>query len=75
MEFYKENSVNPFGSCLPLVLQLPVFFALFFVLRHFSRTRQADRRRSTAATSAFLGGFIPNITQGHRRGRLRAASS
>ena len=28
MLFYRENKVNPFGSCLPLVVQLPIFFAL-----------------------------------------------
>jgi YidC/Oxa1 family membrane protein insertase len=33
MEFYKENKVNPFGSCLPLVLQLPVFLGLYYMLR------------------------------------------
>jgi YidC/Oxa1 family membrane protein insertase len=33
MKFYQENKVNPFGSCLPLVLQMPVFFALFYMLR------------------------------------------
>ncbi|MHB0980310.1 MAG: YidC/Oxa1 family membrane protein insertase [Thermoleophilia bacterium] len=33
MEFYKENSVNPMGSCLPLLLQMPVFFALFYMLQ------------------------------------------
>ena len=33
MKFYKENEVNPFGSCLPLVAQLPVFIALFYMLR------------------------------------------
>ncbi len=33
MRFYRENKVNPFGSCLPLLLQLPVFFALFQLLR------------------------------------------
>lgn len=32
-EFYKENKFNPFSSCLPLILQLPVFFALFYMLR------------------------------------------
>ena len=32
MRFYKENKVNPFASCLPLLLQLPVFMALFFLL-------------------------------------------
>jgi YidC/Oxa1 family membrane protein insertase len=33
MKFYRENQVNPFGSCLPLVLQLPVFLSLFYMLR------------------------------------------
>jgi YidC/Oxa1 family membrane protein insertase len=33
MKFYQENKVNPFGSCLPLVMQLPVFFSLFYMLR------------------------------------------
>jgi YidC/Oxa1 family membrane protein insertase len=33
MKFYKENQVNPLGSCLPLVLQLPVFISLFYMLR------------------------------------------
>lgn len=33
MEFYKENKFNPFGSCLPLILQLPVFISLFYMLR------------------------------------------
>jgi YidC/Oxa1 family membrane protein insertase len=31
--FFKENKVNPFSSCLPLLLQLPVFLALFRLLR------------------------------------------
>jgi YidC/Oxa1 family membrane protein insertase len=34
MEFYKKNNVNPLAGCLPLLLQLPVFFALFQVLRN-----------------------------------------
>ncbi len=33
MKFYTENKVNPFGGCLPLILQMPIFFALFEVLR------------------------------------------
>lgn len=32
MKFYEENKVNPFGGCLPLILQMPVFIALFQVL-------------------------------------------
>jgi YidC/Oxa1 family membrane protein insertase len=35
MKFYRENKVNPAASCLPIVLQIPIFFALFFVLRDF----------------------------------------
>src|SRR6266516_1250236 len=33
MKFYQENKVNPLGSCLPLVAQMPVFIALFYMLR------------------------------------------
>ena len=33
MEFYRENKVSPFGSCLPLLLQMPVFLGLFYMLR------------------------------------------
>ena len=36
MKFYRENNINPAASCLPLLAQLPIFFALFFVLRDFS---------------------------------------
>ncbi|MHB9111648.1 MAG: YidC/Oxa1 family membrane protein insertase [Thermoleophilia bacterium] len=32
MKFYRENKVNPFGSCLPLLLQMPIFMALYFML-------------------------------------------
>ena len=33
MKFYQENKVNPFSSCLPLVAQMPIFLALFYMLR------------------------------------------
>lgn len=33
MKLYRENKVNPFGSCLPILIQLPVFLALYYVLR------------------------------------------
>jgi YidC/Oxa1 family membrane protein insertase len=32
MKFYQENKVNPFGGCLPLLLQMPIFVALYQVL-------------------------------------------
>jgi len=34
MEFYRENKVSPFGSCLPLLLQFPVFLGLYYMLRN-----------------------------------------
>jgi YidC/Oxa1 family membrane protein insertase len=37
MKFYRENNINPAASCLPLLAQLPVFFALYLVLRQFAR--------------------------------------
>ncbi len=33
MKLYQEHSVNPLSSCLPILLQLPFFMALFFLLR------------------------------------------
>ncbi len=36
MKFYRENGINPLGGCLPLVAQLPLFWALFNVLRGIS---------------------------------------
>jgi len=33
MKFYQQNKVNPLGSCLPLLLQIPFFIALFELLR------------------------------------------
>ena len=33
MKFYRENNINPFASCLPLLLQFPVLISLFYMLR------------------------------------------
>ncbi len=37
MKFYKENKINPYASCLPIALQIPIFISLFFVLRDFEK--------------------------------------
>ncbi|MGH3496421.1 MAG: membrane protein insertase YidC [Nocardioidaceae bacterium] len=34
MKLYKESGTNPFASCLPLLLQAPIFFALFRMINH-----------------------------------------
>ncbi len=33
MKFFQENKINPFASCLPLLLQLPFFIAMFYALQ------------------------------------------
>jgi YidC/Oxa1 family membrane protein insertase len=41
MKLYRETGTNPFASCLPIVLQMPIFFALFHVLNAGVRQGQA----------------------------------
>ena len=48
MKLYKDNGANPISGCLPLLLQLPVFFALFTVIREFS-TRATEGRFGLSA--------------------------
>ena len=44
MKLYKDNGTNPLASCLPIILQAPIFFALFHVLNgHRARTRRRAR--------------------------------
>lgn len=43
MALYKENNANPISGCLPLLLQLPVFFALFTVIRSFAPDQDSSR--------------------------------
>jgi YidC/Oxa1 family membrane protein insertase len=37
MKFYRENKINPAASCLPIVLQIPIFISLFYVLKDFEK--------------------------------------
>ncbi len=41
MELYREHKVNPLGGCLPLLLQMPIFFALYQALIRSSALRGA----------------------------------
>jgi YidC/Oxa1 family membrane protein insertase len=42
MKLYREHKINPLGGCLPLLLQLPIFFILYRVLRKLTETCTAD---------------------------------
>ncbi|MDY6915336.1 MAG: membrane protein insertase YidC [Candidatus Cloacimonadota bacterium] len=41
-KLYKEEGVSPLGGCLPLLLQMPIFFALYPVLRYSITLRQSE---------------------------------
>src|SRR5262245_34255241 len=60
MRFYKENNVNPFASCIPLLAQLPVFITLFYVLQHDLRFDICGQ------TAKSCGEFA--VEQGHAAG-------
>jgi YidC/Oxa1 family membrane protein insertase len=53
MRFYQEQKVNPLGSCLPLVLQIPFFVSLFYLLR------SDEFQRDIQGNESFL--FIPDL--------------
>jgi YidC/Oxa1 family membrane protein insertase len=58
MKLYQEHGVNPFASCLPLLLQLPVFITLFYVLRNDLQPHLDE----TAANGGNIGWlFIPDL--------------
>ncbi|XOV80041.1 MAG: membrane protein insertase YidC [Aestuariibacter sp.] len=42
MELYKKEKVNPMGGCFPLLLQMPIFLALYWVLLESVELRHAD---------------------------------
>jgi YidC/Oxa1 family membrane protein insertase len=41
MEMYKKEKINPLGGCLPIVIQIPVFIALYYMLLESVELRQA----------------------------------
>lgn len=42
MKIYKEEKINPLGGCLPILIQIPVFIALYWVLLESVELRQAN---------------------------------
>src|SRR5690606_8631496 len=41
MELYKKEKISPVGGCLPVLLQMPIFFALYWVLLESVELRHA----------------------------------
>lgn len=72
LKFYQENKVNPFGGCLPMLLQMPIFFALFRMLgttgdtvglfpQHIATVAAEQGQAAAAAVSRFWI-ILPDIT-------------
>jgi len=58
MKFYRENQINPAASCLPMLLQFPIFIALYYVLRNFAH--EAEKPGNHLGDLSWLH-FVPNI--------------
>ena len=41
MKLYQERQINPFGSCFPLLVQMPIFITMFYVIRSFASTHES----------------------------------
>ena len=64
MKFYRENQINPAASCLPMLLQLPVFISLYYTLKHYKFPPGADLswlhfiHDISKGTTAQWGGYV-----------------
>ena len=74
MALYKKHGTNPFASCLPILIQMPVFFSLFYVLRHAAEKTtgigfmDAQLTESFNAASIFGAPLKMTFTQGWESG-------
>jgi YidC/Oxa1 family membrane protein insertase len=64
MKLYKDSGTNPFASCLPILLQMPIFLALFRILDQAARNPETKRGLMTPelneqlSAAVFAGGKI-----------------
>ena len=70
MKFYKENKVNPLGSCLPMAAQLPVFISLYYMLRQSLRADICPTRQPHLASGAVNLAKVVACGPGHGAGFL-----
>src|SRR3954454_9618064 len=59
MAFYKEHNVNPLSGCLPMLLQMPVFFALYEAIRGLT----SNPPKGLSHSSALFQSLCPNYNQ------------
>uniref|UniRef100_UPI0037CC97C8 membrane protein insertase YidC n=1 Tax=Nocardioides terrisoli TaxID=3388267 RepID=UPI0037CC97C8 len=81
MALYKETGTNPFASCLPLLIQMPIFWALFRLIDHAAKNNQGhgvltDKLAVSFANAPFFGGSLKNSftsNGGHTSVQIAAA--
>jgi YidC/Oxa1 family membrane protein insertase len=61
MKIYQEAKFNPLSGCLPMVLQMPIFIALYWVLRELPTYIQNSNRPDTALPATFYN-LIPDLS-------------
>ena len=75
MALYKKHGTNPFSSCLPILIQMPIFFSLFYVLRNASENKPGigfmdeDLTQSFNAATVFGAPLKMTFTQGWESGQ------
>src|SRR3954465_13003344 len=70
MAFYKAHNVNPVGGCLPMLLQMPVFFGLYEAIRGLTHNPPRGLSHSSELFKALCGdlnalGKCSNAVLGH----------
>jgi YidC/Oxa1 family membrane protein insertase len=65
MELYKKTGTNPLGSCLPLLVQMPIFFALFSVLNDSQTGKSGVGPLNEALSEQFGSSSLFNLAPLH----------
>jgi YidC/Oxa1 family membrane protein insertase len=62
MKIYQEAKFNPLSGCLPMILQMPIFIALYWVLRDLPTYIEQSARPASALPATFYG-IIPDLSR------------
>jgi YidC/Oxa1 family membrane protein insertase len=58
MKLYQDRKVNPLGGCLPILVQMPVFIGIFYVIREFGGYTMGDRTIPPTEPTFHEGGIL-----------------
>lgn len=62
MELYKKENVSPMSGCLPILIQLPIIFALYSIFASLAPQAGVPFAMVATSTADLLYSFVPNIT-------------